>query len=302
MQKQQNKAIKDHIENPKAFGVPKFKAKKRCKNSYTTNNQKGTVALVENGIKLPKIGVIRTVLHRVPEEGWKIKSATISQKRDGSYHISVLCEKDTEDPERLPIDEDRALGLDYKSDGLYKDSNGDLAGMPKFFRKAQKRLAKLQKKLKNKEKSSKNYEKQLRKVAKLYVHVANQRRDYLQKLSTAITKQYDYIIVEDLNMRTMANKGFGNGKATMDNGFGMFQAMLAYKLKRKGGKLVVIDRWFPSSQLCSVCGYKNKKVKNLNVRSWICPVCSTEHDRDENAAINILVEGLRILYEEREAA
>ena len=127
--------------------------------------------------------------------------------------------------------------------------------------KAQKRLAKLQKKLKNKEKGSKNYEKQLRKVAKLYVHVANQRRDYLQKLSTAITKQYDYIMVEDLNMRAMANKGFGNGKATMDNGFGMFQVMLAYKLKRKGGKLVVIDKWFPFSQLCNVCGYKNKKSR-----------------------------------------
>ena len=202
----------------------------------------------------------------------------------------------------MPVDESRVLGLDYKSDGLYKDSNGDLAGMPKFFRKAQKRLAKLQKKLKNKEKGSKNYEKQLRKVAKLYVHVANQRRDYLQKLSTAITKQYDYIMVEDLNMRAMANKGFGNGKATMDNGFGMFQVMLAYKLKRKGGKLVVIDKWFPSSQLCNVCGYKNKKVKNLNVHSWICPVCGTEHDRDENAAINILIEGLRILYEEMKAA
>lgn len=246
--------------------------------------------------------MIRAVLHCTPEEGWTIKSATVSQKRDGSYYISVLCEKDAEDPERLPVDESRVLGLDYKSDGLYKDSNGDLAGMPKFFRKAQKRLAKLQKKLKNKEKGSKNYEKQLRKVAKLYVHVANQRRDYLQKLSTAITKQYDYIMVEDLNMRAMANKGFGNGKATMDNGFGMFQVMLAYKLKRKGGKLVVIDKWFPSSQLCNVCGYKNKKVKNLNVHSWICPVCGTEHDRDENAAINILIEGLRILYEEMKAA
>ena len=120
VQKQQNKAIKDHIENPKAFGVPKFKAKKRCKNSYTTNNQKGTVALVENGIKLPKVGVIRAVLHCTPEEGWTIKSATVSQKRDGSYYISVLCEKDAEDPERLPVDESRVLGLDYKSDGLYK--------------------------------------------------------------------------------------------------------------------------------------------------------------------------------------
>lgn len=109
VQKQQNKAIKDHIENPKAFGVPKFKAKKRCKNSYTTNNQKGTVALTENGIKLPKIGVIRAVLHRMPEEGWTIKSATVSQKRDGSYYISVLCEKDAEDPERLPVDESRVL-------------------------------------------------------------------------------------------------------------------------------------------------------------------------------------------------
>ena len=109
VQKQQNKSIKDHIENPKAFGVPKFKAKKRCKNSYTTNNQKGTVALVENGIKLPKVGVIRAVLHRMPEEGWTIKSATVSQNRDGSYYISVLCEKDAEDPERLPVDESRVL-------------------------------------------------------------------------------------------------------------------------------------------------------------------------------------------------
>ena len=286
----------------KQNGFPKFKSAKHSRKSYTTNNQKGTVTLAESGIKLPKVGVIRAVLHRMPEEGWTIKAATVSQKRDGSYYISVLCEKDAEDPERLPVDESRVLGLDYKSNGLYKDSNGDLAGMPKFFRKAQKRLAKLQKKLKNKEKSSKNYEKQLRKVAKLYVHVANQRRDYLQKLSTAITKQYDYIMVEDLNMKAMANKGFGNGKATMDNGFGMFQVMLAYKLKRKGGKLVVIDKWFPSSQLCNVCGYKNKNVKNLNVHSWICPVCGTEHDRDENAAIDLLIEGLRILYVEMKTA
>lgn len=227
--------------------------------------------------------------------GWMIQSATVSQKSDGSYYISLLCEKEEEKITPLPVVEEKVLGLDYKSDGLYVDSNGRLGDMPKFFRKAQKRLAKRQRKLKHKEVHSKNYQKQLKKIAKLYVHNANQRKDHLHKKSAAITKRYDHVVVEDLNMRSMANKGFGNGKATLDNGYGMFLTMLEYKLHNKGGKLVKVDRWFPSSQLCNCCGFQNPKVKNLNVRTWTCPECGTIHDRDLNAAINIKKEGLRIL-------
>ena len=249
---------------------------------------------MDHGIKLPKVGMIHAIVHRLPGPEWIIKSATISQKSDGSYYISLLCDKE-EEITPLPVFDEKVLGLDYKSDGLYMDSKGRLGDMPKFFQKAQKRLVKRQRKLKNKDIHSKNYQKQLKKIAKLYVHTADQRKDFLHKKSAAITKQYDYVVVEDLNMRSMANKGFGNGKATLDNGYGMFLTMLEYKLHNKGGKLEKVDRWFPSSQLCSCCGFQNQEVKKLNVRTWICPKCGSIHDRDLNAAVNIKNEGLRIL-------
>ena len=295
VQMQLNRAFKNFFENPKNFRFPKFKSKKRSRRSYTTNNQKGTIQITDHGIKLPKVGVIRAVLHRLPGPEWIIKSATVSQKSDGSYYISLLCEKEEEKITPLPVTDEKVLGLDYKSDGLYMDSNGKLGDMPKFFRKAQKRLAKRQRKLKNKDIHSKNYQKQLKKIAKLYVHTADQRKDFLHKTSTAIAKQYDHVVVEDLNMRSMANKGFGNGKATLDNGYGMFLMMLEYKLHNKGGKLKKVDRWFPSSQLCSCCGFKNPEVKKLNIRTWTCPKCGSIHDRDLNAAVNIKNEGLRVL-------
>lgn len=250
---------------------------------------------MDQGIKLPKVGVIRAALHRLPGPEWIIKSATVSQKSDGSYYISLLCAKEEEEIPPLPVTDEKVLGMDYKSDGLYMDSNGRLGDMPKFFGKTQKRLAKRQRKLKNKDVHSKNYQKQLKKIAKLYVHTADQRKDFLHKKSAAIAKQYDYVVVEDLNMRSMANKDFGNGKATLDNGYGMFLTMLAYKLHNKGGKLEKVDRWFPSSQLCNCCGFQNPEVKKLNIRTWSCPKCGSTHDRDLNAAVNIKNEGLRIL-------
>ena len=295
VQMQLNRAFKNFFENPKNFRFPQFKSKKRSRRSYTTNNQKGTIQIMDHGIKLPKVGMIHAIVHRLPGPEWIIKSATISQKSDGSYYISLLCEKEEEEITPLPVFDEKVLGLDYKSDGLYMDSNGRLGDMPKFFQKAQKRLVKRQRKLKNKDIHSKNYQKQLKKIAKLYVHTADQRKDFLHKKSAAITKQYDYVVVEDLNMRSMANKGFGNGKATLDNGYGMFLTMLEYKLHNKGGKLEKVDRWFPSSQLCSCCGSQNQEVKKLNVRTWICPKCGSIHDRDLNAAVNIKNEGLRIL-------
>lgn len=176
---------------------------------------------MDHGIKLPKVGVIPAIVHRLPGPKWIIKSATISQKSDGSYYISLLCEKEE--------------------------------------------------------------------------HTADQRKDFLHNKSAAITKQYDYVVVEDLNMRSMANKGFGNGKATLENGYGMFLTMLEYKLHNKGGKLEKVDRWFPSSQLCNCCGFQNPEVKKLNIRTWTCPKCGSIHDRNLNAAVNIKDEGLRIL-------
>lgn len=167
--------------------------------------------------------------------------------------------------------------------------------MPHYYRKSAKKLAKQQRKLRNKVAGSKNYYKQQKKVAKIHRHIANQRKDYLHKESTAIAKQYDYVCVEDLDMRAMSNKGFGNGKATLDNGNGMFLVMLDYKLQEKGGGLIKVDKFYPSSQLCNCCGFRNLLLKDLTIRKWICPNCGTYHDRDENAAQNIKHEGLRLL-------
>lgn len=285
----------------KKNSFPKFKSAKHSRRSYTTNNQKGTVAIVGNGIRLPKIGIVKAVIHRRPGTGWVIKSAAISQESDGSYYISVLFE--FEAPAcTYTADITNAIGLDYASDGLYVDHNGNKGTNHKFYRESHARLAKEQHRLSRKVGSkkdsvkSKNYLKQLRRVNKIHRHIANQRLDNLHKISTGIANRYDVVCVESLNMRSMSNKGFGNGKATLDNGYGMFLSMLEYKLSDRNKYLVKVDKWFPSSQICHCCGMLHPEMKNLSIRTMKCD-CGLTISRDQNAALNILQEGLRLLDE-----
>ena len=273
----------------KKIGFPKFKALKISKKSYTTNNQKGTIQIIDDTIKLPKVGKIKAKIHKKANENWTIKSATLSQERDGTYYISVLFEYD-QIIEKVEIT--KTLGLDYKSDGFYTDSEGNVCGSPKYYRKSQSKLARLQRKLSKKVKNSKNKEKARLKVAKLQRHISNQRLDFLQKESTRIANLYDVVCVENLDMIAISNKGFKNGKATLDNGYGMFLNMLEYKLQDRGKYFVKVDKWYASSQICSKCG--NKKKISLNERTYICE-CGNIIDRDLNAAINIKNEGLRLL-------
>ena len=276
----------------KKTGFPKFKSAKRSRKTYTTNNQNGTVSLTDNGIKLPKIGIVKAKIHRKPESDWKIKSATISQDNDGKFYASVLFEFD-KSITKVPVS-DNAIGLDYTSDGLYTDSNGDICGSPKYYRKSQKKLAKLQRQLSRKAKDSNNRNKARFKVARLSKHISNQRLDFLHKKSTEIANQYDVVCVESLDMKNMSNKGFGNGKSTLDNGYGMFLAMLDYKLADRGKHFVKVDKWYPSSQICYACGRQHKEMKDLSVRKFVCD-CGYSNDRDINAALNIKGEGLRLL-------
>ncbi len=279
----------------KKIGFPKYKSAKHSRKSYTTNNQKGTIAITDKGIKLPKVGIVKTKIHRQPNDDWIIKSATVSQERDGTYYISILFEYEAKEL-YAPVTSIRTLGLDYKSDGLYVDSNGNDCDMPHYYRLSQDKLAKSQRKLKHKTIGSNNYHKQQKKIAKIHRHIANQRKDFLHKKSTEIANQYTCVCVENLNMRTMANKGFRNGKATLDNGYGMFVNFLEYKLKDRGGYLIKVDKWFPSSQLCHWCGYRSENLKDLRIRKWDCPYCGHKGiDRDWNSAINIKAEGLKIL-------
>lgn len=284
----------------KKNGFPKFKSAKHSRKSYTTNNQKGTVVISDGHIKLPKIGNVKAVLHRMPEDTWLIKSATISRESDGKYYASVLFELQ-ESKNTYVADIRNAIGLDYASDSLYVDNHGNIGSNHKYYRESYNRLRKAQCRLshmigsKKKELKSKNYLKQLKKVNKIHRHIASQRLDHLHKLSTEIANRYDVVCVESLNIRSMANRGFGNGKATMDNGYGMFLSMLEYKLSDRNKYLVKVDKWYPSSQLCHCCGTQNPQLKDLRIRKWECPVCHAHHERDVNAAINILQEGLRIL-------
>ncbi len=281
-------------------GFPKFKSAKHSRKSYTTNNQKGTIAIIENKyIKLPKIGKVRAVIHRIPDNGWLIKSATISQESDGKYYISVLFEFENIINPYI-ADKYNAIGLDYASDGLYVDNNGNIGSNHRYYRESHKKLAKAQRRLsrmqgsKKHEMKSNNYLKQLQKVNKIHRHIANQRLDNLHKKSTEIANQYDVVCVESLNMRSISNKDFGNGKATLDNGYGMFLSMLEYKLSDRNKYLVKVDKWFPSSQICHCCGKLHPEMKNLAIRKMSCN-CGLEISRDQNAAINILKEGLRLL-------
>ena len=297
-------AFKNHFSKSrkKNNGFPKFKSAKHSRKSYTTNNQKGTVAIIDNqNIKLPKIGKVKAVIHRIPDDSWVIKSATISQESDGKYYISVLFE--FEDIANTYVaDKNNAISLDYASDGLYVDNNGNVGTNHKYYRESHDKLAKLQRRLsrmqgsKKHEAKSNNYIKQLRKVNKIHRHIANQRLDNLHQISTKIANLYDVVCVESLDMKSMSNKGFGNGKATLDNGYGMFLSMLEYKLSERNKYLVKVDKWFPSSQICHRCGEVHPEMKNLTIRTMKCD-CGLVISRDQNAAINILREGLRILNE-----
>ena len=182
------------------------------------------------------------------------------------------------------------------------DSNGNVGTNHKYYRESHDKLAKAQRRLshmqgsKKHEDKSNNYIKQLRKVNKIHRHIANQRLDNLHKISTEIANQYDVVCVESLNMRSMSNKGFGNGKATLDNGYGMFLSMLEYKLSDRNKYLVKADKWYPSSQICHCCGTLHPEMKDLANRKMVCD-CGLTINRDQNAAINILNEGLRLLSE-----
>ena len=209
---------------------PKFKSKRKSRWSYHTPCVNGNIRVGDGCVVLPKLGRVRAAISRTAPVGWELKSATVSVERDGTVYVSVLYAYERDIPRR-GLSESTAVGLDYKSDGLYVSSDGDACGSPKFFRKSQERLAKAQRKLRHMKKGSANREKQLRRIAKIHRHTANQRRDFLHKESALRAKAHDIVCVEGLDMKALSNGGFGNGKAAMDNGWGMFLSMLEYKLR-----------------------------------------------------------------------
>ena len=259
-------------------------------NSFTIQNVSNSLRFENGKIRIPTVGLVKGVFHRFCKG--KIKAATISVK-SGMYEISILTELPDPVKQYSNSDNPAVLGIDMAFHGGAVYSDGSSMDMPVFIKNAEKRLKHLQRCLTRKigqrkgEEKSKNWLKNKQKIDKLQAKIARQKKNFLNNESRKIAENYDVAIVEDINLQNMANHKRHCGKSISRINFGMFRTMLKYKLEERNKLLLVADKFFPSSQICSVCGFQNHELKNLKIRNWTCPECKTEHNRDINAAINL---------------
>ena len=271
-------------------GYPKFKSRHNYDYSYRTQFCNKNIEFLGNCIKLPKLKKVKIKDKTTKIQG-RILNVTITQVPSGKYYISLCCT----DVEAQPLKKtNKNIGIDLGIKELATLSDDTKYENKHYLKNSLKKLKLLQKRLTRKPKGSRNRNKARIKLAKLYEKIANQRYDYLQKITTEIVKKYDVICIEDLKISKML-KNHKLAQAISDCGWYTFTEMLKYKCNWCGKQLIKVPTFYASSQLCSSCGYKNKNVKDLKIRIWTCPNCNEVHDRDINASKNILQKGLEIL-------
>ena len=271
-------------------GYPKFKSRHHHRQSYKSKCVGNNIKVLEGAVQLPKLGKVKCRISR-PVQG-RILSVTVSRSASGKYYVALCCRLDQDLP-KLPST-GAVIGLDVGIKSFAVSSDGVEYPNPKYLRQSEKKLARLQRQLSRKTKGSENWNKARVRVARLHEHIASQRRDMQHKLSTEIVRQHDVICIEDLAPKNMV-RNHKLAKSISDASWGEFRRQLTYKAGWYGKPLVTVDRFYPSSQTCSECGAQWPGTKDLTVRDWICPECRATLDRDTNAAINTLREGMRLL-------
>ena len=278
---------------------PKFK-KKKNDYGYTTMNINNSIRFIGDDIQIPKLGKVRIIKHRHINESFSFTMVSISRKGK-YYYVSLMGEEECVDYEEMikeSLDANNSIGLDFSLEHLFVTSEGEHIDAPSYYEDSLTKLAKEQRKLSHMVKDSKNYLKQKQKIDNLHSHIANQRKDFLHKVSRNIANKYDYVFVEDLDLKEMSSSKtkYKFGLRIFDLGYSTFLNYLSYKLDWLNKKIIKVNRYFPSSKRCNECYYKNEEL-TLSQRSWVCPICGKKHDRDINAAINIKKEGIRMVLE-----